>query len=63
MADAGLRTLGQLVGAAIGLGARDVAGWSEAEAALVSSHPDGWPPGPGLARGLRPRHDDDFCPT
>jgi adenine-specific DNA-methyltransferase len=53
--DAGLSTLGQLVGAAIGLGARDVPGWSEAEAALVPSRPGGCPPSAGLARGLRER--------
>lgn len=59
MPDAGLSTLGQLVGAAIELGARDVAGWSEAEAALVPSPPGGWPQlsgsAGGLAGGLRER--------
>jgi adenine-specific DNA-methyltransferase len=54
--DAGPSSLGELVRAALALGARSVAGWSEAETALAASRPAAPPPaGRRPATGLRAR--------
>jgi adenine-specific DNA-methyltransferase len=55
--DAGLWTLSHLVQAAVGLGARQVAGWSDEEASLTSSLPTGMPHLNGLRARVEARAD------